>query len=198
MDDTGQLVDAASRGDAIAVEELLGRYLPALRAFIRLRSGKLLRDKESASDLAQSVCREVLQHLERFQFGGEVGFRRWLYTTAVRKIAHRQAFYLASRRDARREVVAPAAADSERPGELLASYGTFCTPSQQAIANEEIERIERAFAQLPEDHRDVISYARILGLPHRETAELMGRSEGAVRTLLLRALAQLAEVLDHG
>lgn len=199
MDDTEQLVDAASRGDEVAVEELLARYLPALRAFVRLRAGKLLRDHESASDLAQSVCREILQHVERFQFGGESGFRRWLYTTAVRKIAARQAYWLAARRDARREVAAmPVAADGERPADLLASYGTFCTPSQHAIANEEQARIEAAFAQLSEDHRDVISYARILGLPHRETAELMGRSEQAVRTLLSRALAQLAEVLDPG
>jgi RNA polymerase sigma factor (sigma-70 family) len=197
MDDTQQLVEAASRGDEIAVEELLGRYLPALRAFIRLRAGKLLRDKESASDLAQSVCREVLQHIDRFQFGGEIGFKRWLYATAVRKIARRQEYYLAARRDARRDLAGPGG-DSERPDDLLACYGTFCTPSQQAIANEELERIEAAFQKLPDDQRDVICYARILGLPHRETAELMGRSEAAVRTLLSRALALLAEILDPG
>ena len=48
--------------------------------------GPQLRAKESASDLVQSVCREVLGRLDRFQHGGEAGFRHWLYATALRKV----------------------------------------------------------------------------------------------------------------
>jgi DNA-directed RNA polymerase specialized sigma24 family protein len=43
----------------------------------------------------------------------------------------------------------------------------------------------------------VISLARIVGLSHAEIAKEMGRSEGAVRTLLSRALARLATLLDE-
>ncbi|MEQ8767301.1 MAG: RNA polymerase sigma factor [Planctomycetota bacterium] len=196
MNDTEKLVEAATRGDDIAIDELLNRYLPGLRAFIRLRSGRMLRAKESASDLAQSVCREVLQHMDRFQYGGESGFKSWLYTTALRKIANRQAFYQAARRDARREISGGPGDDEQRKTELLECYGNFYTPSQHAMAHEELARIEEAFEKMPEDYRDVICYARILGLSHKEIAELMDRTEGAVRTLLSRALTRLAEVLD--
>ncbi len=196
MKDTEKLVQAATQGDPIAIDELLDRYLPGLRAFIRLRTGRLLRAKESASDLAQSVCREVLQHMDRFQYGGESGFKNWLYTTALRKIANRQAFYQAQRRDARREIQKPLG-EEQRQSQLLAAYATICTPSQHAMAHEELARIEGAFEKLPEDYRDVICYSRILGLSHPEIAEAMERSEGAVRTLLSRALTRLAEVLDQ-
>ena len=43
----------------------------------------MLRAMESTSDIVQSVCREILQHKDRFQYPGEDGFRRWLYTTDI-------------------------------------------------------------------------------------------------------------------
>jgi DNA-directed RNA polymerase specialized sigma24 family protein len=88
-DATRQLVQHATQGDRPAIDQLLERYLPGLRAFIRMRAGPMIRRRESESDLAQSVCREVLEHLDQFQYGDEVGFKRWLYTTALRKILHR-------------------------------------------------------------------------------------------------------------
>ncbi|MCA8975247.1 MAG: hypothetical protein KDC98_11025, partial [Planctomycetes bacterium] len=60
MSDHRDLVDSASHGDPQAVEELLVRHLPRLRAFVRLRSPFALRARESCSDLVQSVCREVI------------------------------------------------------------------------------------------------------------------------------------------
>jgi len=62
-DELESLVHSASRGDGIAIDELLHRYLPGLRAFVRLRASPAVRAKESASDIAQSVCREVLEDL---------------------------------------------------------------------------------------------------------------------------------------
>ena len=45
----------------------------------------------------------------------------------------------------------------------------------------------------------MIRLSRFVGLPHREIARRLGRSEGAVRTLLSRALASLAVKLEaHG
>ena len=49
----------------------------------------LLRARESGSDLVQSVCREILAQAHRFQHPSESAFRRWLYTTAMRKISDR-------------------------------------------------------------------------------------------------------------
>jgi len=55
---------------------------------------------EETVDLVQSVCREVLQHRERFAHPEERGFQRWLYRTALRKIAHRAEYWRAAKRDA--------------------------------------------------------------------------------------------------
>ena len=78
-------IERATQGDVVAVDALLGLHLPELQEYVRRRMGDVL-DQESSSDLVQSTCREVLQHLDRFQFDGEEGFRRWLWATALRKI----------------------------------------------------------------------------------------------------------------
>ena len=149
---------------------------------------------ESTSDIVQSVCREILQHKDRFQYPGEDGFRRWLYTTALRKVSKRAEFYRAQRRDAARTV--PLEDGGDDPQALLSCYGRFCSPSQAFQAREEVERIEGAFDQLPEHYREVITLSRIAGLSHAEIAERTGRTEGSTRMLLFRALEQLSELLD--
>ena len=177
-----QLTRALAAGDRSVLEELLADQLPALQAYLRLRCDPRLSARESVADLAQSVCREALEHAERFRFPDEQGFRRWLFTTASRKLRDRQDFHFAQRRDAGREV---------DPKALSAVYGTLLSPSAVLSAREDLERVERAFAALPEEYREVITLQRIAGLGHAEIAEHMGRSEGAVRMLLHRALARL-------
>lgn len=192
------LIDRASNGDVGAVDALLERNLPGLEAYIRLRSGRLLKSKESASDLVQSVCREVLQHMDRYQYRGEAQFRHWLYTTAMRKIINRYEYYKAEKRDAAREIVSsdPDMNSSGTGGNLLHTYRSFMTPSRHMAAREELERTERAFEKLSEDKREVILLAKIVGLSRAEIAEQMGRSELAIRSLLSRSLAELAENLE--
>src|SRR6185295_14455380 len=148
-------------------------------AFIRLRAGPVIRARESSSDIAQSVCREILGDLERFQYGGEVGFKHWLYTTALRKLQKKDEFWRAQKREGVREVHS----DDE---ELFGCYRSLSTPSRKAMAREEAERIESAFDRLSDDDREVISLARVVGLPHKEIAEKMGRTEQATRLLLHR------------
>jgi RNA polymerase sigma-70 factor (ECF subfamily) len=196
--DSRTLIDRATHGDDAAVELLLERHLPGLEAYIRLRTGRLLKAKESASDILQSVCREVLEHVDRYQYRGEAQFRHWLYTTAMRKIINKSEYYKAEKRDAAREVRIQAthATHTNRDDALAATYRSFFTPSRHLEAREELSRMERAFAALPDDKRDVILLAKVIGLSRAEIAQQMGRSEVAVRSLLSRALAELAEMLE--
>jgi RNA polymerase sigma-70 factor (ECF subfamily) len=189
-EDVSRLIESAQRGDATALDALLGRYLPGLRAFVRLRAGPTVRAHESASDIAQSVCREVLQNLSTFKYGGETGFKHWLYATALRKLQKRDEHWRAQKREAARVV-----GDEQA---LLDAYRNVSSPSRRAMAKEELARIEKAFDELGDDEREVITLARVVGLPHKEIAEAMGRTEGATRVLLHRALAKLAEKLDVG
>ena len=189
------LTRRAGQGDRDALDALLECYLPELRAFVRLRAGPLIRARESDSDLVQSVCRELLDHADRFKHPSESAFKRWLYTTALRKILSRREFYLAQRRDVLREI-APNAEDSEdRAADLLSLYQSFSTPSQHAMVREEVERIELAFESLSDEQREIITLAHIVGLPRGEIAAQLGKSQGAVRMLLHRALAKVARQL---
>jgi RNA polymerase sigma-70 factor (ECF subfamily) len=193
--DLDALTAAAAAGERSALETLLERHLPALRAYIRLHAGAVVRLRESNSDLVQSVCRELLQHADRFRHPSEAAFRRWLFTTALRKIVDRRDFHMAEKRDAGREL-RPADESAQRA--LLEAYRTFSTPSRGAVVQEELVRIEVAMEQLTEEQREVVTLAHLVGLSRAEIADQLGKSEGAVRMILHRALARLGVLLRPG
>ncbi|HZL99193.1 MAG TPA: RNA polymerase sigma factor, partial [Planctomycetota bacterium] len=168
---------------SVPVHELLERHLPELRAYLRRRARGLLAARESASDLAQSVCREVITHVDRFEHGAEESFRAWLYRTAERKLVSRYRYYTATKRDgaASEACLGPAPA----------------TPSRHAAAREELAAAEAALARLDAPYREAILLSRVEGLSHAEIARRMGRSEGAVRNLVYRGLAQVAAELGR-
>lgn len=171
---------------------LLERYLPRLRAFVRLRVDAAVRQRESCSDLVQSVCRQVLEGAPGFEYRSEEAFRGWLFRTALNKLRERARFHRAQRRHAKHERGEAPPGDDQR----LPAYLRITTPTQAADAHELAERIERAFDRMPEDYREVITLSRIVGLSRSEVAKAMERSEGAVSMLLSRALLELVAVLD--
>lgn len=194
MTDSSQhLVESAAAGDPAAIDALLEQNLPALRAFIRLRMGPQLRAKESSLDLVQSACREILAHIDRYQYQGESNFRHWLFTTALRKLKNKVVYYQAAKRDVRLEL-----SPDEENEHLNQVYQTVATPSQHLQGKEQRASFEKAFEQLSEDHREVILLARVVGLSHREIASVMKRSESATRNLLYRGLAELASAMRRG
>ena len=187
-EDLEGLLRAASQHDANAVSTLLQQHLPALRAFVRLKAGPSLLARESCSDLAQSVCRDVLENAERFRFGGEAEFRKWLFTTAMRKIADRAEHWRAGKRDVRRE-------HGGLEEDELKGYAGIYSPSGQAAAREELLQVEAAFGKLAPEKQEVILMARLMGLSHAQIAQELGKTEVAVRSILSRALAELAAQL---
>jgi RNA polymerase sigma-70 factor (ECF subfamily) len=193
--DIPKLTERAARGERAALDRLLELYLPELEAFVKKRAGKPLRVNESSADIVQSVCREVLQHADRFRHPSEVAFKQWLYTTALRKISSRLDFYHAQKRDlGRAENFAPGSVDSAAD-QVFEFHKSFSSPSRHMMVREEAERIEGAFAQLSEEQREVVTLAHVLGLSRAEIGERMNKSEGAVRVLLHRALARVSELL---
>ncbi len=175
------------------IDDLLAAQLPSLRAFIRLRVGPEVRAHESCSDLVQSVCRELVEDWSQLTFANEAALRGWLFTTALNKVRSRARAMHRQCRDVEREVRGPAAS------ELLRSFAAFGTPSAEVVTQEQIERLETAFDELSEDHREVITLARLAGLPLAEVGERMGgRSPAAVTMLLGRALAALGTLLERG
>jgi RNA polymerase sigma-70 factor, ECF subfamily len=187
-----ELVKRASGGDPHAVDALLQRHLPGLRTYVRRNIGPALLAKESSSDVVQSVCREVLADVGRFEYQGEAAFRAWLHQAALRKIIDRHRYYRAEKRDGAREV-APESASTLTSDELAVLATSIHTPSRDAMMNEEIERLERGFAKLAEADQRVIKLVYVEGLTHSQVAERLGCSEVNSRKMLSRALARLSK-----
>jgi len=199
-DGTAVMVSAAVRGEPGALDRLIEAHLDDLRAFVRLQVDPRLRQRESHSDVVQSVCREVLGDLPHFEFRGVGSFRAWLFTAALNKVRQKAEFHRAQKRDIAREVRAEGGDDS-RASVGAGLYASLCSlepsPSQNAIANELAARIERAMDRLPADDREMLLLARVVGLTHREIGERMGRSESAVRSLVSRASVRLLASLEE-
>lgn len=182
------LVTKAMGQDRAAIEQLLVRHLDGLRGWLRLRMGAALRARETPEDLVQSLAREVLADLGTFEWRGEAAFRHWLYLQAQRKLVDKARYVQAERRDPARERDVQANSGDG----LAACYATLATPSGEVASQEELQRIERAFAELPEDYQEAISLQRLCGMDYAAIAARMERSEGAVRNLVHRGLSRFA------
>jgi len=178
--------------DPATLERVLQEQLPALRAYVRARLGPALAARESASDVVQSVCRELLVERGNVEYRGDAAFRGWLFTAALHKIWQRGRYWSAGKRDAGEE---PEPGEDDAHG-LLGAYANLVTPSREVSAKEQVGRLERALGQLPDADREIIALAKIAGLPHAEIAARTGKSEEACRQALRRALVKLAARLD--
>ena len=160
-------MERAGSGDREAVEALLLGHVSRLRAFVRLKMGPVVRGRESSEDLVQSVCREVLEDLDGFEYRGEAGFRQWLFRRAEHKVVDRGRFWGREKRDAAREV----AAESEgEVGETLRGLESVFTPSRDAAAHDFISALPDGYdsflgekdVRLSGGERQRISIARAL------------------------------------
>jgi len=193
MPEDDDLYGRAASGDGQSLDRLLERYLPQLHAYVRLRLGPELRARESSVDVVQSVCRELLSQRGRFDFRGEERFRAWLFTSALNKLRDKHRFHHWGNRDVRKEAGTVGGHEHALAATLMGS------PSQGAMAAEAERIVREAIDALSEDHREVLTLARIVGLPHKVIAEVMERTEAATRQLLGRALVQFGlEVRRRG
>ncbi|HEX5054698.1 MAG TPA: sigma-70 family RNA polymerase sigma factor [Planctomycetota bacterium] len=186
------LVDQVTSGDPDALHTLLERYLPDLDRYVRRHTGEFVAHKESRSDLVQSVCREVLEALDRdrFEWRGEGPFREWLYRTALHKIQMKGRYFRAQRRNGGRERAPDD--DGDDPALQVSR-----TPSMSASDREDRERFLHALQQLPAPQRQIVEWAHLEGVSHREIAARLGVSEANSRVMLSRALARLASIASE-
>ena len=189
-EDSRELIERASRGDAVAVDELLERHLPGLEAYVRARISPTLLAVESGSDVVQSVCREVLEGFGEFEYRGEAAFRTWLYQAALRKLVDHQRHHQAQKRDLR---TTPASTLSTAEFALLAT--SLRSPSGDAMLREELAALERGFARLAPADQEILRLIYVEGVSHAVAAERLGASEASSRKQLSRALARLARLV---
>lgn len=185
----------AGKGDKEAIGRLLQRHLGPLRLYIRLRMGPRIRRWEEESDIAQSICLEVLQQLDGFDYQGEAAFRQWLFTRARRKLAKRDEFLRAEKRDVDQLIShAQGSSNSADPMELEMGR-VFGSPSAMVMARETAERIEQALDAMPFETREIILMSRLAGMSTSEIARRLDAVPSTIRSTLCRGLAALGRAL---
>ena len=161
-----ELILAAQR-DRAAFASLYERYVDQIFAYAFNLTG----NRESAEDVTAATFARALEDLPRFEWRG-VPYSAWLYRVATNLVAR-------SRRRPGWIELGPHLV-SDLPG-----------PEEEAERNDRATEVRTAVAALPDDQRQAILLRFGGELRNREIADIMGRSEGAVKLLTFRALTSL-------
>jgi RNA polymerase sigma-70 factor (ECF subfamily) len=182
--------------DARDQGEDLERFRAYLHLLARLRLDPRLRGKVDLSGVVQETLLAAFR-AETFAGLGDARKPAWLRKALAHKLQDAIATLRAGKRDVDRECSLEAALDasSARLGAWLTSDDA--SPSAIASIHENQLRLARALEQLSEDRRTALELCRLRGLTLQETADLMGRSKGAVAMLVSRGLDDLKALLDH-
>jgi RNA polymerase sigma-70 factor (ECF subfamily) len=164
------LIEAAQR-DRAAFAPLYERYVDQIFAYAH----SLTRNRELAEDVTASTFAKAIEDLPRFQWRG-VPYSAWLYRVASNLVARQ------GRRPAWVDLEAHQPTDDQSPEVIV-------------VQRDREAAVRAAVAVLPDDQRQAVLLRFGGDLRNREIAEIMGRSEGAVKLLTFRAMTNLRKQL---
>jgi RNA polymerase sigma-70 factor (ECF subfamily) len=183
LDRDRRLVEAA-QADPARFEALYRKYLAQVYSFAYYE----LRDHHEAEDATERTFLSALANLGQFEErarpadgSGASTFRVWLFQIARNAIAQR-------RRSLRRH--------AEAPLEAAATVADPLDVEAAAVRRDEAGAAARALERLPGDRRRALILRFVDEMTTQEIAGILGRSEGAVRVLIHRALRSVARDLD--
>ena len=193
MSDDTQILAALRSGEEAALVTFLQTNEQPLLAFIRSRIGSRLQKKIEPEDVLQEASMEAIRVLGQTDLSTWEPLH-WLFQICERKIidAHRR-FFASQKRDAGREAALPAGSDAAGLANLLAASMT--TPSQAFSRDQRQLRMLAALETLPDDQREALRLRYLIGLPSKEIAQKFGKSDGATRVMISRALSRLQTLL---
>jgi RNA polymerase sigma-70 factor (ECF subfamily) len=171
-----QALGDARQGDERAIAVLYRALNPPLLRFLRHHAGPV------AEDLASEVWISLARRLRAFG-GDDRELRALMFTIARRRVVDEH------RRRGRRVATAPLG-DYDRPA--------GDSPEDAVIAGLTAQgAVEALAANLPGDQAEIV-LLRVLGdLDVGQVADIVGKSNGAVRVAQHRALQRLREVFDE-
>lgn len=178
------LLEQVRNGDRAALGKLLDELRPFIRVVVRSVRPEGPTGAKDDSDLIQEAMLQASQCVNTFR-GASLGeWLGWLRTITVRT--------------ALRNLENPgwmAAGGSEADMATLVADPQL-DPCQASIRQESASQMALAISRLPEDMQQVLLGRLIDNLDHARIAAQLGRSEGAVRMLYLRALRRLREIWE--
>lgn len=162
------LVDRVAAGDARAFEILFKRYAPKLYRFIFFR----IRDEALIDDFINDIFFQVWQ---RIQDGKKIdSFQAYLYTMARNTIIDHY-------RTRKQDFDLSHATSLEDDTDL----------ESHVVLKNDIESILRLVDQLSENYKEILILRYVEDLTITEIAELIGKTTGAVKVQIHRAVKQL-------
>ena len=175
VDDLELAKQAATDADAFG--ELYERHIRRIYNYIYYRTG----NHHDAEVLTARVFQRALRHVANFEDKG-VPFSAWLYRIAHNLVANWH-------RDRSRRPVVPLE-DHIAVGEVSDH------PEIEAIVKEEHSMLLTAVRSLPDDRQQLLILKFVERLSNAAIGEIMGRTEGAIKSLYHRTLIALREEIS--
>ena len=169
---TEELVEKAAGGNLEAFGELYEIYLDRIYRYVFYQ----VKDKMTAEDITEEVFVKAWKVIGSCKGKGKT-FQSWLY-----RIAHNHMI------DTLRRMWKTTSIEKENVAGLS-------DPTLDVEAKLEHKELLEMIACLPENQKQVIILKFIEGLDNREIGKIMGKREGAIRVLQMRALAALRQRL---
>jgi RNA polymerase sigma-70 factor (ECF subfamily) len=169
-----RLVKRAVGGDFEAFGELYNIYLDRIYRYVFYQ----VRDKMTAEDVTEEVFLKAWKAIKSCK-GKEQTFSSWLY-----RIAHNQV--IDNLRSQRKYLSTEMEPSAEVNG-----------PELEAEGKQERQEMLETISCLPQNQKQVIILKFIEGLDNQEIGKIMGKSQGAIRVLQMRALATLRQRLSR-
>jgi len=164
----------ASHGDPDAFGELYERYIDRIFNYVYYRTG----NTHDAEDLTARVFQRAMNHIQNYTDRG-VPFSAWLYRIAHNLVAnwHRD-------RSRRQEIPI-----NDIP--VLPAKGDH--PETKLVRTEEQDALLRFIRKLPPERQNLLILKFVENLSNAEIGQIMGRSEGAIKSLYHRTLLALRD-----
>ncbi len=164
----------ARAGDREAFGVLYERYVQRIYNYVYYRIGH----PQEAEDLTARVFYRALQHIHHYEERG-LPFAAYLYRIAHNLVANWH------RDQSRRKEIA---LDDEPWNPPRA---TTPSPERQVVRREEEEHLLQVIRRLPPDRQELLILKFVDRLSNAEIGQILGRSEGAVKSLYHRTLIAL-------
>ena len=173
--DESALVELA-KTDKAAFGELYSRYLNKIYSYVYHRTG----NAHDAEDLTAKVFMRAMAHIAAYVDRG-LPFQAWLYRIAHNMVANWH------RDQSRRKIIAL--------DDYVAHTLNSEEPERLAEEADEEARLIAAVRRLPEERQQLLLLKFIERLSNAEIGQIMGRTEGAVKSLYHRTLLALRDDL---
>ncbi len=176
MEEQERLLVERARTDPAAFSTLYRMYVDRIYNYTYQRTGS----HADAEDLTARTFLKALVHLKTFVFRG-VPFSAWLY-----RIAHNAVVNWYRDQHRHRVVSLDALIVSTRESDRLEDW-TAARQDQRALLG--------ALRKLPQERQELLILKFSEGLTNAEIGQVMGRTEGAIKSLYHRTLLELREQL---